>query len=192
VQPPGPEPPDAPGRSQPPPPPPPAGPPSSLHRALAHIVPTENPTGVIYGIIVIGALLAAESERHETYLDTVASTVIAACLYWLAHAYADVLGRRLTSKQRLTPGNLLQALARNWAIVRGATLPLLALVLAWAAHAPLATGVTIALWSAVASLIVFELFAGIRAHATPLELAQDLTFGATIGVGILLLKVLLH
>ena len=47
------------------------------------------------GVIVIGALLAAESGLHETYLDTFASGGIAAALYWLAHAYSDVLGRRL-------------------------------------------------------------------------------------------------
>jgi hypothetical protein len=147
---------------------------------------------VIYGIIVIGALLAAESERHETYLDTVVSTVIAAALYWLAHAYANVLGHRLASQQRLSVRALLQALARDWAIVRGATLPLLALLLAWALRAPLATGVNAALWSAVASLIAFELFAGIRSHATARELTLDVSVGAVMGVAILLLKIILH
>jgi hypothetical protein len=147
---------------------------------------------VIYGIIVIGALLAAESERHETYLDTVVSTVIAAALYWLAHAYANVLGHRLASQQRLSVRALLQALARDWAIVRGATLPLLALLLAWALRAPLATGVNAALWSAVGSLIAFELFAGIRSHATARELALDVSVGAVMGVAILLLKIILH
>lgn len=147
---------------------------------------------MIYGIILIGALLAAESERHETYLDTVVSTVIAAALYWLAHAYADVLGHRLASQQRLSARTLLHALARDWAIVRGATLPLLALLLAWAARAPLATGVSAALWSAVASLIAFELFAGIRSHATARELALDVSVGAVMGIAILLLKIILH
>lgn len=147
---------------------------------------------MIYGIIVVGALLAAESERHETYLDTVVSTVIAAALYWLAHAYANVLGHRLASQQRLSARALLQALARDWAIVRGATLPLLALLLAWALRAPLATGVNAALWSAVASLIAFELFAGIRSRATARELALDVSVGAVMGVAILLLKIILH
>jgi hypothetical protein len=43
----------------------------------------ENPAGVVYGVIAIGALMAAESGRHETYPDTVGSAIIAACLYWL-------------------------------------------------------------------------------------------------------------
>jgi len=89
-------------------------------------------------------------------------------------------------------GALARALARDWAIVRGATLPLLALLLAWVARAPLATGVSAALWSAVASLIAFELFAGIRSHATARELALDVSVGAVMGIAILLLKIILH
>jgi hypothetical protein len=147
---------------------------------------------VVYGLILIGALLAAESGRHETYLDTVLSTVIAAALYWLAHAYADVLGDRLQQQERLSARAFAQALAHDWGIMRGAALPLLALLLAWAAGAPLHSAVTAALWTAIASLVVFELFAGVRSRATPRELALDACVGATMGVGILLLKIVLH
>lgn len=156
------------------------------------IAPRENPSGAVYGVIVIGALLAAESGRHESYLDTVASTVIAAALYWLAHAYAGVLGRRLVEQQRLTASALVRALGRDLAIVRGAALPLLALVLAWATGAALQTAVTAALWSAIASLIAFELIAGIRSRATAGELALDAGVGAAMGIAILALKIVLH
>jgi hypothetical protein len=147
---------------------------------------------VIYGMIVIGALLAAESGRHETYLDTIGSALLAAALYWLAHAYASVLGRRLSMHERLTPSALRRALAHDWALVRGAAIPLLVLLLAWAAGAPQQTAITAALWSAVGSLIAFELLAGIRSRATPGELALELGVGLTMGLGIIALKVLLH
>jgi hypothetical protein len=163
-----------------------------LARALERIGPGENPAGVVYGIIVIGALLAAESARHETYLDTVSSTVIAAALYWLAHAYAGVLGRRLTLHERLTAGALVRALGHDWAIVRGAAVPLLALALCWAIGVALHTAVSAALWSAIASLIAFELLAGVRSRASAGELAFDLAVGATMGLAILLLKIVLH
>ncbi len=176
--------------------PPQPQPPSEPHRWLARaadwIAPGENPSGVVYGMIVIGALLAAESGRHDTYLDTLAATAIAAALYWLAHAYANVLGRRLTLHERLTAGALVRALGRDWAIMRGAALPLLALALAWAAGARLQTGVTAALWSTVASLIAFELIAGIRSRAAPGELALEVGVGAAMGLAILALKIVLH
>ena len=155
-------------------------------------MPSENPSGVIYGVIVIGALLAAESGRHESYLDTVASALIAAGLYWLAHAYASVLGRRLTHKERLTGRALLRALAHDWALIRGAAVPLVAILLAGATGAAQETAVTAGLWSAVASLVAFELIAGIRSRATPPEIALELAVGMAMGLAILSLKIILH
>ncbi|MFI4992684.1 MAG: hypothetical protein ACHQCH_03570 [Solirubrobacterales bacterium] len=147
---------------------------------------------MIYGVIAIGALLAAESGLHESYLDTAGSAVIALLLYWLAHAYARVLGHRLQTHERLSAKGLGRALLENWTIARGACIPLLALLLAWAVGATQATGVEVALWTAVASLIAFELLAGIRARATPGELVLEASVGITMGLAILLLKVVLH
>jgi hypothetical protein len=136
--------------------------------------------------------MAAESGRHETYPDTVGSAIIAACLYWLLHAYSSVLGRRLATRGRLTPLALSRALIHDWAIVRGAALPLFVLLLAWATGTGREAAVTAAMWSAVASLVVFELVAGARTRATPGELALEVGVGMTMGVAILGLKVLLH
>lgn len=157
------------------------------------IAPRENPARVVYGLIVVGALLAAESGLHENYLDTIASAVIAVTVYWLAHAYADVLGRRLVvHHERLSLGALLEALGEESAIVRGAALPLLVLVFAWIIGAAQQAAVTAALWSTVAGLIAFELIAGIRSRATPGELAVDVAVGTAMGVAIIALKVILH
>jgi hypothetical protein len=136
-------------------------------------MPAGNPAGVIYGVIVIGALLAAESGNHETYLETVGSAAIAAGLYWLAHAYTTVLGRRLQNHERLTAVALWRALVHDWALIRGAAIPLLVLLVAWATGAAQATAVTAALWSAVASLVGFELL-------------------AAMGLAVLALKIVLH
>ncbi len=155
-------------------------------------MPAENPSGVVYGIIAIGALLAAESGRHETYLDTVGSAAVAACLYWLAHAYATVLGRRLRHREALTITKLWRGLIHDWAIFRGAAVPLAALVIAWAAGAAQETAVTAALWCAVATVIAFELAAGIRSRARPAELALEVGVGVVMGLGILALRILLH
>jgi hypothetical protein len=163
-----------------------------LARAADRIVPAENPSGVVYGIIVIGALLAAESGRHESYLDTVASAAIATALYWFAHAYANVLGRRLTRQERLGVGVLARALARDWAIVQGAALPLATLTIGWIAGAAQQTAVTAALWSTVASLVLLELIAGVRSRASARELALEGCAGAAMGIAILALKIVLH
>ncbi len=129
---------------------------------------------------------------HESYLDTIASAAIAVTVYWLAHAYADVLGRRLAVHERLTLGALGRALAEESAILRGAALPLAMLVLGWVLGAGQETAITVALWSTVAALIAFELIAGVRSHATRGELTLDVAVGTTMGVAIIALKVILH
>jgi hypothetical protein len=156
------------------------------------IVPGENPSAVVYGVIVMGALLAAESGQHESYLDTFASGLIATGLYWLAHAYASLLGRRLATHEHLTAGALWGALAHDWALVRGATVPLVALVCAWTAGAAQQTAVTAALWSSVASLLAFELIASVRSRSRGGELALEAGVGVTMGLAILALKIVLH
>ena len=161
-------------------------------RAVEWLVPAENPAGAVYGMIVIGALLAAESGRYESHADAVGSALIALGLYWLAHAYASVLGRRLATHERLTPSALGRALMHDRAIVRGAAIPLLALLLAWASGAGRETAVNVALWSTVTGLVAFELLAGIGSRTTPRELVLEVGVGIAMGVGIVALKVLLH
>lgn len=156
------------------------------------VLPARNPSGAIYGVIVVGALLAGESGRHETYGETVGSAAIATVLYWLAHAYAGLLGRRLAHGERLSAGALWRALVHDWSLVRGAGLPLIVLVIAWATGASQTTAVTAALWSAAIGLLALELLAGLRARAAPGELALDAAVGLAMGLAVLGMKVLLH
>jgi len=162
-----------------------------MWRAAGWIVPPENPEGTVYGLLAIAALLAAESGRHESYVDTVLSAVVAAGLYWLLHAYATALGSRLAEREPLSAGMLARALAHDWALLRGAAIPLGALLLAWSGGAAQRTGVLIALWSAVISLLALELAAGVRSRLNGRELALQAAVGVSLGVGVLALRVLL-
>lgn len=156
------------------------------------LLPVGNAAGVVYGVITIGALMAAESGLHETYLDTIASALVATLLYWLAHSYADLLGRRLATGESLTPPALARALAQDLAIVSGAAIPMLALVVAWLSGADQESGVTAALRTAVAAVVVLEVLAGIRAKSSPGELLLKACVGVTMGIAILAVKGILH
>lgn len=156
------------------------------------IVPERNPAGAVYGLITIGALLAAESGLRETYPETVGSVSIAVVLYWFAHSYADVLGLRLTEQRRLSGQELLHTFIQDWSIVRGASAPLFALLVAWAAGAEQVTAVTAAVWTAVIGLVAFEVAAGVRSKAKPAELLVEVVVGAMMGVALLVLRALLH
>ncbi len=163
-----------------------------LTRIAGWLVPPENPAGEAYGIIIVAALLAAEGGQHESHLDAIASAIIAGTLSWLAHAYSELLGRRLAVHERLTAHGLAQALRRDLAILRGAALPIAALVFGSIVGASQEGAVTIALWSAVASLVALELTAGVRSGASPRELAFDACAGVAMGLGILAVKIVLH
>jgi hypothetical protein len=176
---------------------PPASPPGAgshrwARRFAGWVVRERNPAGVVYGTILIGALIAAESGVHDGYPDLIGSTALALGIYWLAHAYSTALGRRLSDEERLTMGALARALGHDWSIVWGASIPLLTLLIAWAAGASETTGVNAAVWAAVACLIAFELLAGLRAGSTPREFALEGGVGVLMGLAIFALKSLAH
>jgi hypothetical protein len=163
-----------------------------LMRMASLIVPDENPDGAIYGLVAVGSLLAVESTRRETYLDMVLSVFLAACMYWLVHAYASLLGQRLRGGEQLGLRPLAHALGHNWAVMRGAALPISVLIIEWLAGAGQETGLLVATWSVVVGLIGFELLASLRARATPRELALQTALGATIGLAVLGLRAIVH
>lgn len=164
----------------------------ALVASVEWFVPPENPSRVVLGVIVTGALLAAESGLHETYLDTFASGAVAAALYWVAHAYSDVLGRRLESRERLTAAELLISLRHEWAVIRGAAIPLVALLVAALFGAERETGVTVAVWAAAASIAALEMVAALRSHATRGELAFEMAVGIGMGLAVIALKAIVH
>lgn len=165
---------------------------SFAEQLLAWLLPGTNPAGAIYGMIAIGALLAAESGLRDTYLETLASALIALALYWLAHAYADMLGQRLEKRAQLTAAGLGRNLLHDWAIMRGGAVPLFVLLACWVAGASQETAITIDLWVTAANLLAYELLAGLRARSRPTELLLEGCVGAAMGLGILALRVILH
>lgn len=161
-------------------------------RVAGWLVPDRNPAGSVYGLVAIGALLAAESGQHEGYLDTVLSVVIAALTYWLLHAYSTALGGRIARGERLTMRTVAAALRHERTLLRGAAVPVLTLLVAWISGSGLETGVSAALWTAVACLIAFEVLAGVRADSSPRELVLEATVGLTLGVSVVLVRLVLH
>lgn len=161
-------------------------------RTLDWIEPDQNPAGVVYGTLLVGAVLASESVRRETFPGTLEATALALLLYWLAHAYAETLGRRLEDQIPLSAASFLRSLVRDRAILRGASTPILALLIAWAAGGSLATAVLVAIWTSVASIVAFELVAGIRAQMRRTELVVQICAGAVMGLSVIALRALLH
>lgn len=151
-----------------------------------------NPGAVVYGIITVGALLAAESAKRETYADTVGAVAIVLLVYWLAHAYSEFAGHRLEQKQPLTVGPLARTLVRELMSIAGAAIPLLALLVCWAAGVALTSAVTAAVWTSAAMIVAVELVAGVRADLPARALGAQATVGVFFGLLVITLKLVLH
>lgn len=161
-------------------------------RAAGWIMPEANPAGTVYGIITVGALLAAESAIRDSFAETVSAVAVTIVLYGFAHSYSELLGSRLETPSRLNRQSAMRVIAGYISVIKGATLPLVALLIAWAAGSDQETAVSIALWTAVVSLVVLEVGAGIRARSRPLVVLLDASVGSAMGLAIVALKAIIH
>jgi hypothetical protein len=146
----------------------------------------------IYGTITVGALLAAESARSETYLATVIAVLITLLVYWLAHTYAELASARLRDSEALTFGGFVRTLANEAPILVGAAVPLVVLLVEWAFGAHLTTAVDAAIWTAALTVVLIEIVSAIRAEQTGRALVVQILFGALLGLLVVLLRLVLH
>ena len=89
-----------------------------LAQVRSKISPEANVAGAVYGLIVVGSLLAAESGRGLGYGEILGSAALALILYWLAHGYAAFLGQRLEEDRSLSASELRNVLLHEWEIGR--------------------------------------------------------------------------
>lgn len=151
-----------------------------------------NPGAAVYGAITAGALLAAESPKRETYPRTVIAVVVALLLYWLAHAYADLVDDRLREGHQLSLEGIVASMVEEVWILAGAV-PALAVVGVEAAiGASLPAAVVAAIWTSGGVIVVFEVAVGVRAHMRPVKLVVQTLTGAALGLLVVLLRLVLH
>jgi hypothetical protein len=152
----------------------------------------ENAGGLIYGTILVAALLSAESPRRETYVKTIAAVLITLLAYWMTISYAEYAEERLDRAERFTYGALFRIAAGELNLFYGAAVPLVVLLVFWAAGAALTTAVGAAVWCAAGAVVGTEILLGIRAELTGRELVRQSAVGALLGLLVITVRVLLH
>jgi hypothetical protein len=166
--------------------------PTLLDRAVAFLFPLEGTNEMVYGLLLIGAILAAEGDRHESYETTLLATVLAALLAWLAHSYSTLFGRRIEEAQHMTLAALLAAMRRDMVLLRGGAVPVVALLGCWVLGLEQETGVTVAVSAVVAAIMLLEVVAALLAHLTLREFFVEVSVGVLYGVSIFMLKLFAH
>ncbi len=169
---------------------------TAAERWAALLWPTQNPGATIYGTLVAAALLATEAGAHDTLGETVGTILATLVVYWLAHAYADLLAR-----QALAEGDeparpdwhaAVESLAQELGIIAGGLGLVLVLVIVDLAGASLSVAVDAAQLCSIAQLVAWGLFAARRAHLRPGWMVVYAMASAALGVLIGLLKIALH
>jgi hypothetical protein len=151
-----------------------------------------NLAAAIYGSITVGSVLAVESAQRETYAETVGGTLLALLIYWLAHSYAEYTSHRLEHGQALKPATLARTMRDEIAIMLGAGIPLLAVILSWAAGARLQSAVTLGVWMSLSTVVLLEVLVASRAELSARQLVPQLALGVLLGLGPVGLKLILH
>jgi hypothetical protein len=152
----------------------------------------ENAGGAVYGTVMIGVLFAAEDARHEGYPETIGAAAVILVLYWLMTFYTHTLGARLQSREPLNLPLFWHSCLHELPIIEGAFVPVLVLLVAWAAGAPVTSGVTAAVWTTAASIVALEVAAGWRAQLRPRSLWLQAGAGVVMGAAVIALKLVLH
>ncbi|HET6878382.1 MAG TPA: hypothetical protein VFH38_12690 [Jatrophihabitans sp.] len=140
-----------------------------------------NPAAAVYGVLAAGLLLAAEDPATETYPQVVIAELLTITGYWIAHGYALWLGERLHAQARHAPfRDARRALGHEAALVGGALVPLVPVLLAWVAGAQLSTAVLAGLWTAAGAVVAGELLAGSRRGAPTGERVANALIGLAL------------
>jgi hypothetical protein len=132
----------------------------------------DNLAGAIYGTILVTSLVAAADGQDEIWLSLgiVEVTVI---VFWLAHVYADALGKSLASSEKFTFAGVRRIAARQWPLLQAAIVPSLALLAGCVDLIATRTAYLIAIGYGVAALVWWGLLFARK---------EQLGRGATIAV----------
>jgi hypothetical protein len=150
-----------------------------------------NAGGAVYGTLLVGIMFAAEEARHAGYPATIEAATVVLVVYWLTSFYAHTLGVRLQRREPLDWRLICRGCLYELPILEGAVVPLLVLIVAWTAGLPIGDGVAVAVWAAVATVVVLEVLAGWRSRRRPLDFVMQAVAGVAMGLALIAVKLLL-
>jgi hypothetical protein len=123
--------------------------------------PEYNLAGAIYGQILSLAVVASLSEDSGISAGEMLGSVAATMLvFWIAHAYSEVIARRVQRSIPLTGRALLATISNEWPIAEAALPPMVGLLLGAIGLVSRDTAVAVALTLGVAALFAWGVAIG--------------------------------
>jgi hypothetical protein len=149
-------------------------------------------SAAIYGTMLVTAIIAALSEDPQaSLLEMASASLLTVVVFWLAHAYADVVGERATTRDRAQWQSPFTLLAHERPMVEAALIPTIPLLIGAIGGLHRLTVARASLAIGVVELSVWGYIAGQHLGSRRARLAGAL-FLSSLGIAITLLKLLVH
>jgi hypothetical protein len=162
-----------------------------LRAIVAGIVPGRHASGAIYGTLVTAGTILAASEGAQDVVEVGITVVVTLALYWIAHAYAEVLGNAAAVAPSWKVAT--RELAVESPMVAACIIPLIVLIATDILGATFELAVTIGLCTTVGLLFVWGILAARRAELSRGWAVISGVVYTLLGAAIVVLKlVLLH
>jgi hypothetical protein len=159
-----------------------------LRAIIGQIVPARHASGAIYGTLVTAGTILGASEGAHNVVEVAVTVVVTLTLYWIAHAYAEVIG----NADRVAPSWKVatRELAAESRMVAACIVPLVILVVADFLGASFELAVTIGLCATIGLLFIWGIAASRRAQLSRgWAVASGLVY-TFLGAAIVILKLI--
>jgi hypothetical protein len=146
----------------------------------------------VYGSFLVAAVVGAAFDAGASAREMTASALGSMLIFWLAHAWSEVIGERIAAGGEFRSSEVLVIARREWPLVQAAVLPIVLLALAWAGVWSRETGAVLALVAAILQITGWGFIAGRRSGGSWLSAGILGAVQGMLGVVLLLLERLVH
>lgn len=148
----------------------------------------EGTAAGVYGLIVASSVLVTAHAETAYKLDII--VLVTLMIYWAAERYARIVAERIHEGHRPTWHTVRRQVTSGWEIMSASMLPLVVLLLARGVGLGMNGAILAAMITSTLLLCVAGWRMGAGLHAR--ERAVSTVVAGTFGVGMIILKILLH
>ena len=155
-------------------------------------VAARHPAGILYGVIITGAVISATAGHETSARRIVATTLFVLGVYWLADVYVRAFAHQFREGRDTLIHRLSSASRHESAVLLGGVPALGAFTIATALGASPSSAADIALWLTVLVLGSMAFLASRYAGSPVREALVEATLAGMLGVIMIVSKSLLH
>jgi drug/metabolite transporter (DMT)-like permease len=155
-------------------------------------VASRHPAGILYGVIITGAVISATAGHETSARRIVATTLFVLGVYWLADVYVRAFAHQFREGRDSLSHRLAAATRHESAVLLGGVPALATFTVATALGASTSTAADIALWLTVVVLGTLAYLAARYAGSPVREGLIEAALAGLLGVLMIVSKSLLH